>query len=128
MEGWQRYLRPGNPRNARGNVSHQIRNGKISGSHGRAYSFMARRRYAKAVGSRNKSQRQSMARALSSLWASLEGQGMIQSATVNGRPAMITYLDDKYEPVEDEASAEFIKVVFTDDEGGYAFLKAKPKK
>jgi HK97 family phage prohead protease len=51
---------------------------------------------------------------------------MIQRATVDDRPALVAYLDDKFEIVADENSASLIKVTFTDEEGGNVFL-APPK-
>ncbi|HEY2244916.1 MAG TPA: hypothetical protein VGH47_11975, partial [Xanthobacteraceae bacterium] len=48
---------------------------------------------------------------------------MIQSATVDDRPALIAFLDNKFEIVADEHSASLIKVTFTDDQGGNVFLQ-----
>jgi len=46
---------------------------------------------------------------------------MIIETTVNGRPARVAYLNDKFEPV-DEKDATRVKVLFMDDEGGAVFL------
>jgi hypothetical protein len=44
---------------------------------------------------------------------------------VHGRPALVTYLNDRFEPV-DEAVATHAKVVFTDTEGGAIFAAVEP--
>jgi hypothetical protein len=46
---------------------------------------------------------------------------MIEKQTVDGRPALVAYLDDRFNPV-DKAEATLVKVVFTDPQGGTAFL------
>lgn len=50
---------------------------------------------------------------------------MIVKTEVNGRPALVVYLNDRFQPV-DEVEALFAKVRFTDDEGGVVFLEMKP--
>jgi hypothetical protein len=54
---------------------------------------------------------------------------MIERAEIDGRPAIVTYLNDDLEPVAPD-DATLLKVIFTDDQGGSAFLKPvdeKPK-
>lgn len=48
---------------------------------------------------------------------------MIEAATVNGRPAVVAYLGGMFgEATVEPDEAVLIKVTFTDDEGGIAFL------
>lgn len=46
---------------------------------------------------------------------------MIEKQTIEGRPALVAYLDDDFEPV-DQDKATLVKVVFDDPEGGVLFL------
>jgi hypothetical protein len=46
---------------------------------------------------------------------------MIEKTTVDGRPVIVAYLNDEFEPVDDR-DASLVKVTFTDEEGGVAFL------
>ena len=50
---------------------------------------------------------------------------MIEKTIVEGRPAIVAYLNDRLEPV-DEATATLVKVIFTDDAGGMVFAVPKP--
>ena len=45
---------------------------------------------------------------------------MIEKTTVEGRPAMVAYLNDRFEMVQPDV-ATVIKVVFTDERGGMMF-------
>jgi hypothetical protein len=47
---------------------------------------------------------------------------VIEQSTINGRPALVAYLQDDFSPAKDQATATLVKVIFTDDEGGSAFL------
>ena len=49
---------------------------------------------------------------------------MIQQTEVSGRPALVVYIDEDWNPVASEADATVIKVTFTDREGGTVFLQA----
>jgi hypothetical protein len=49
---------------------------------------------------------------------------MIEKQIVDGRPALVAYMDDKFNPVH-KAEATLVKVVFTDPQGGTAFLAFK---
>ena len=51
---------------------------------------------------------------------------MLEHTTINGRPALVMYLDSNFEPV-DEVNAELVRVNFTDAEGGSMFLKPAPE-
>lgn len=46
---------------------------------------------------------------------------MIQTAVVSGRPAQVAYIGADHQPVR-PADAVLIKVLFTDEAGGIAFL------
>ena len=50
---------------------------------------------------------------------------MIEQTIVEGRPAIVSYLNDRFEPV-DEAVATLAKVTFTDEQGGMVFGVVKP--
>jgi hypothetical protein len=50
---------------------------------------------------------------------------MIETATINGRPAVVSYLNQSFQPV-DQAIATLLKVTFTDDEGGIVFATLAP--
>lgn len=54
---------------------------------------------------------------------------MIEVGKVSNRPAVISYMSVKFEPM-DKADAELAKVTFTDEKGGNVFLSLKdaPKK
>ena len=49
---------------------------------------------------------------------------MIIKDTVNDRPALVAYLNDRFAPVDPE-HATLIKVSFLDDEGGMFFATVK---
>ena len=49
---------------------------------------------------------------------------MIEKTVVEGRPAIVAYLNDRLEPV-DEAVATVVKVIFTDEQGGMVFAVPK---
>ena len=49
---------------------------------------------------------------------------MIEKTIVEGRPAIVSYLNDRFEPV-DEAVATLVKVTFTDEQGGMVFATTK---
>lgn len=46
---------------------------------------------------------------------------MLQKTTIEGRPAMVAFLNEKFEPVARDA-ATLLKAVFTDERGGVAFM------
>ncbi|HEY2244162.1 MAG TPA: hypothetical protein VGH47_08065 [Xanthobacteraceae bacterium] len=50
---------------------------------------------------------------------------MIQQVTLNGRPAIASYLNNKFEPVDNEQLAELVKIRFTDAQGETLFLVPK---
>jgi hypothetical protein len=50
---------------------------------------------------------------------------MIDVTIVEGRPAIVAYLNDRFEPV-DEAVATLVKVMFTDEQGGMVFATTRP--
>jgi hypothetical protein len=55
---------------------------------------------------------------------------MLQKITLEGRPALVAFLNDDFEPVE-QSQATVLKAVFTDDAGGVRFMvpdSAPPKK
>ena len=53
---------------------------------------------------------------------------MIIKTEIDGRPALVSYLNDKFEMV-DEDKATLVKAIFTDDQGGAIFLTpAAPEK
>lgn len=45
----------------------------------------------------------------------------LENIKINGRPATVIYLDDKFVPVA-LGKAEMVKAIFTDEEGGSLFL------
>ena len=49
---------------------------------------------------------------------------MIEKTVVEGRPAIVAYLNDRLEPV-DETVATVVKVIFTDEQGGMVFATPK---
>jgi hypothetical protein len=49
---------------------------------------------------------------------------MIEKQIIDGRPALVAYLDDKFNPV-DKGKETLVKVVFTDPQGGSMFLTTK---
>ena len=51
---------------------------------------------------------------------------MIEQVVVNGRPALAAYMTREFEPVASQDLAELVKLSFTDDEGGIAFLVPNP--
>jgi len=46
---------------------------------------------------------------------------MIDTATVQGRPAEVVYINDEHQPVAKD-KATLIKVIFTDAQGGIVYL------
>ena len=48
---------------------------------------------------------------------------MMEKTVVEGRPATVVYLNDRFEPTQPE-DATVIKVVFTDERGGMVFGSA----
>lgn len=50
---------------------------------------------------------------------------MIEQTTVDGRPALVSYVNQSMEPI-DRAAATLVKVTFTDEEGGTMFLVPAP--
>ena len=51
---------------------------------------------------------------------------MIEKVDVDGRPAIVAYFDDEFNPAH-KADATMIKVRFVDDEGGVMFgVKTRP--
>ena len=50
---------------------------------------------------------------------------MIVETKVNGRPALATYMNEKFEPVDDETLASVVEVMFTDEQNGTIFLVPK---
>ena len=50
---------------------------------------------------------------------------MILKTHVDGRPALAAFMDRNFEPVDDEKLASFVKVTFTDEQGGAIFLVPK---
>jgi hypothetical protein len=53
---------------------------------------------------------------------------VIIKTEIDGRPALVTYLNDKFEIV-DQDDATLVKAIFTDDAGGAMFLTpAEPEK
>lgn len=51
----------------------------------------------------------------------------VEITTVHGRPAIVSYLNDRFQPVE-QIEATLVKVTYTDDEGGMIFATvAKPE-
>ena len=54
---------------------------------------------------------------------------LVKGVRVNSRPASVVYLNKEDDPVEpNDPSAVLVKVNFTDDEGGVAFLRVPTKK
>ena len=53
-------------------------------------------------------------------------EDMIENTTINGRPAVVAYLNDRFQPV-DQADATLVKIHYTDKEGGMVFAVAKPE-
>src|SRR4051812_31348231 len=51
---------------------------------------------------------------------------MIETTTVSGRPAQVAYIGSDGDPVARDQAA-LIKVLFTDSEGGIAFLVGQPQ-
>jgi hypothetical protein len=49
---------------------------------------------------------------------------MIEQTIIEGRPAIVAYLNDRFESV-DELDATLVKVMFTDEQGGMMFGVAK---
>ena len=49
---------------------------------------------------------------------------MILATKLNGRPALAIYLNEKFEPVDDEKAA-LVEVIFTDEQNGSVFLVPK---
>jgi hypothetical protein len=50
---------------------------------------------------------------------------MILATKLNGRPALAIYLNEKFEPVDDENTAALVEVIFTDEQNGSVFLVPK---
>jgi hypothetical protein len=50
---------------------------------------------------------------------------MIKQTTLNGRPVIVSYMDDKFQPVDQEQLATLLEVTFTDSQGGTLFLVPK---
>jgi hypothetical protein len=50
---------------------------------------------------------------------------MILKTYVNSRPALATYMNAKFEPVDDENLATVVEVIFTDEQNGTIFLVPK---
>jgi hypothetical protein len=50
---------------------------------------------------------------------------MIEKTEVQGRPAIVSYLNDRFEPVDKDV-ATHAKVTFTDDVGGMIFATVEP--
>jgi hypothetical protein len=46
---------------------------------------------------------------------------MLKHSEMDGRPCVIAYIDDEFEPIPEER-ATLIKVIFTDERGGNMFL------
>jgi hypothetical protein len=46
---------------------------------------------------------------------------MIEKQIIEGRPALVAYMDDRFNPV-DKGKETLVKVVFTDPQGGSMFL------
>jgi len=51
---------------------------------------------------------------------------MQQTVTIDGRPAIVSYLDEMLVPVADSAEAKLIEALFLDAQGGSLFLKPQP--
>jgi hypothetical protein len=51
---------------------------------------------------------------------------MIETTEVDGRPAIVAYLDDQFAPTDKE-HATLVKVIFTDEQGGSMFLTSQPE-
>jgi hypothetical protein len=49
----------------------------------------------------------------------------IEKDIVHGRPVVVMYLNDRFEPVDKDV-ATHAKIVFTDDEGGMIFATVVP--
>jgi hypothetical protein len=46
--------------------------------------------------------------------------------TIEGRPALVVYLDDKWIPVDDPMEATLARVTFADARGGMTFYARMP--
>jgi len=50
---------------------------------------------------------------------------MIVDTVIDGRPAKACFMNEDFEPVDNQMLATMVKVIFTDAEGGVLFLTPK---
>ena len=51
---------------------------------------------------------------------------MIENTVINGRPATVAYLNDRFQPV-DQADAALVKIHYNDGQREVVFAVAKPE-